>query len=47
MAVETSRLQHFVDNQLTDGGKAVSQPYAPAALYLSEDSQYSFLLEAE
>jgi hypothetical protein len=32
---ETSRLLHFLDNRLTDGGEVVSL-YAPAALYPSE-----------
>jgi hypothetical protein len=43
---ETSRLSHFLDNRLTDGGKAVSlmcrPPFTP-----QEDSWYSFLLEDE
>jgi hypothetical protein len=43
---ETSRLPHFPDNLLTDGGEVVSltlrQTYSP-----QEDSWYSFLLEAE
>jgi hypothetical protein len=43
---ETSRLPHFLDNQLTDGGKVVRltrrPPFTP-----QEDSWYSFLLEAE
>jgi hypothetical protein len=43
---ETSRLPHFLDNRLTDGGKVVSltrrPPFTP-----QEDSWYSFLLEAE
>jgi hypothetical protein len=43
---ETSRLPHYLDNRLTDGGEVVSL-YAPAALYPQEDSGYSFLLEAE
>jgi hypothetical protein len=38
---ETSRLQHFLDNRLTDGGKVVSlkrrPPFTP-----QEDSWYSF-----
>jgi hypothetical protein len=29
---EMSRLPHFLDNRLTDGGKSC-QPYAPATLY--------------
>jgi hypothetical protein len=40
------RFPHFLDNQLTDGGKVVSPmrqpPFTP-----QEDSWYSFLLEAE
>jgi hypothetical protein len=43
---ESSRLPHFLDSRLTDGGK-VCQPYKPAALYPQEDSWYSFLVEAE
>jgi hypothetical protein len=43
---EKSRLPHFLDNRLTDGGEVVSlrrrPPFAP-----QEDSWYSFLLEAE
>jgi hypothetical protein len=43
---ETSRLPHFLDNRLTDGGEVVSftrpPPFTP-----QEDSCYSFLLEAE
>jgi hypothetical protein len=42
---ETSRLPHFVDNRLTDGGKVVNimrrPPFTP-----QEYSWYSFLLEA-
>jgi hypothetical protein len=46
---ETSRLPHFLDNLLTDGGEVVSlkgrTPFiAPPP---QEDSWYSFLLEAE
>jgi rRNA maturation protein Nop10 len=41
-----SRLSHFLDNQLTDGGDGVGimhpPPFSPR-----EDSWYSFLLEAE
>jgi hypothetical protein len=36
LGCETSRLPHFLDNLLTDGGK----PYAPAAFYLQEHSWY-------
>jgi hypothetical protein len=43
---EPSRLPHFPDNRLTDGGEVVSltrrKPFT-----LQEDSPYSFLLEAE
>jgi hypothetical protein len=43
---ETSRLPHFLDNQLKDGGEVVSLtrrlPFTP-----QEDSWYSILLEAE
>jgi hypothetical protein len=42
----TSKLPHFLDSRLTDGGE-VSQPYVPAAHQPQEDSWYSFLLEAE
>jgi hypothetical protein len=44
LVCETSRLPHFLDNRLTDGGEV--EPYALAALYPQEDSWYSFLLEA-
>jgi hypothetical protein len=44
---ETSRLPHFIDNRLTDGGEFVSLTRLPAAVYPQEDSWYSFLLEAE
>jgi hypothetical protein len=42
---ETSRLPHFLDNRLTDGGEVSRTsrlPFIP-----QEDSWYSFLLEAE
>jgi hypothetical protein len=43
---ETSRLQHFLDNLLTDCGEGVSltrrPPFTPQV-----DSWYSFLLEVE
>jgi hypothetical protein len=45
--VETSRLPHFLENRLTDGGEVVSLTRRPAALYSQEYSWYSFLLEAE
>jgi hypothetical protein len=40
------RLAHFLDNQLTDDGKA-SFMLCPAALYTQGDSWYSFLSEVE
>jgi hypothetical protein len=46
LGYETSRLTHFLDNWLIDGGEVVSltrrSPLTP-----QEDSWYSFLLEAE
>jgi hypothetical protein len=46
LGCETSRLPHFQDNRLTDGGEVVSltrrPPFTP-----QEDSWYSFMLEAE
>jgi hypothetical protein len=43
---ETSKLPHYLDNRLTDGGEVVSltcrPPFTP-----QEDSWYSFLLEAK
>jgi hypothetical protein len=44
---ETSRLPHFLNNRLTNGGEAVSLMRQPAALEPQEDSWYSFLLESE
>jgi hypothetical protein len=44
---ETSRLTHFLDNRLTDGGEVVSPTRRPPSIYPQEDSWYSFLLEAE
>jgi hypothetical protein len=44
---ETSRLPHFLENRLTDGGEVSNLTRQPAALYPEEDSLYSFLLEAE
>jgi hypothetical protein len=41
---ETSRLPHFVDNRLTDGGEVVSLTRRPPCTSL-RDSWYSFLLE--
>jgi hypothetical protein len=43
---ETSRLPHFLDNRLTDGGEVVSLTRRPLFI-TQEDSWYSFLLEAE
>jgi hypothetical protein len=42
---ETSRIPHFLDNQLTDGGEVVSLMHPPR--FTPQDSLYSFLLEAE
>jgi hypothetical protein len=46
---ERSRLPHYLDKRLTDGGKVVSPtcrpPFTPRFLF--QDSWYSFLLEAE
>jgi hypothetical protein len=39
---ERSRLPHFLDNQLREGGEAVSLTRRPAALYTQEDSWYLF-----
>jgi hypothetical protein len=47
LGCETSRLPHFLDNRLTDGGEVVSLTGRLAALYLPEYSWYSFPLEAE
>jgi hypothetical protein len=46
LGCETSRLPHFLDSRLTDGGEVVSLTRWPH-LYPQEDSWYSFLLEAE
>jgi hypothetical protein len=43
---ETSRLPHFLDNQLTDGVEVVSFTRRPLFTH-QEDSWYSFPLEAE
>jgi hypothetical protein len=43
---ETSRLSHFLDSRLTDGGELVSLTHR-SPLYLQEDSWYSFPLEAQ
>jgi hypothetical protein len=42
---EASRLPHFLDSRLANGGEVVN--CASAALYPQEYSWYSFLLEAE
>jgi hypothetical protein len=46
LGCETSRLPHFLDNRLRDGGEIISltrrPPFTP-----QEDPWYSFLLEAE
>jgi hypothetical protein len=41
-----SRLPHFLDNRLIDGGEFVSLSRQPAFTH-QESSWYSFLLEAE
>jgi hypothetical protein len=46
LGCETSRLPHFLDNRLIDGGKVVSLTLWPP-LTPQEYSWYSFLLEAE
>jgi hypothetical protein len=43
---ETSRLPHFLDNRLTNGGEFVSLTRRPS-FTPQEDSWYSFPLEAE
>jgi hypothetical protein len=43
---ETSRLPHFLENPLTDGGEVVSLTLRPY-LYPQDNSWYSFLLKAE
>jgi hypothetical protein len=35
---ETSRLSHFLENRLTDGGDVVSLTVRPATLYPQDDS---------
>jgi hypothetical protein len=46
LGCETSRIPHFLENRLTDGGEVVNPmrrpPFTP-----QEDSWYSFLLEVE
>jgi hypothetical protein len=44
---ETSRLPHFLDSQLTDGGEFVSLTRRPPYNPPRENSWYSFVLEAE
>jgi hypothetical protein len=44
--VVTARLQHFLENRRTDGGKVVNLTSRPS-FTPQEDSWYSFLLEAE
>jgi hypothetical protein len=43
---ETSRLPHFIENQLTDGGEFDSLKLLPH-LYPKEDFWYKFLLQTE
>jgi hypothetical protein len=47
LGCKKSRLPHFLDIRLTDGGEGVSFTRRPVAVYPQEDSWYSFLLEAE
>jgi hypothetical protein len=44
---EASRLPHFIDSRLIDGGEVVSITLRPTALYHQEDSGYQSLLESE
>jgi hypothetical protein len=44
--VKTSRLPHFLDSRLADGGEVVSLT-RPPPFTSQEDSRNSFLLEAE
>jgi hypothetical protein len=44
---ETSRLPHFLDSRLTDGGEVVILIRRPSALYPQEDSWYSGTLRLE
>jgi hypothetical protein len=44
---KTSRLPHFLEYRLTDGGEAVSPTSRPVALYTQEDSWDLFLIETE
>jgi hypothetical protein len=46
MGCETSRLPHFLDNRLTDGGEVVSLAHRPRYTP-QEDPWYSFLLEVD
>jgi hypothetical protein len=43
---ETSRIPHFLENRLTNGGEAVSPTRRPPFTH-QEVSWYSFLLETE
>jgi hypothetical protein len=43
----TSRLAHFLDNRLTDGGEDIGLRRRPVGRSPKEDSVYSFPLEAE
>jgi hypothetical protein len=45
-SVETSRIPHFLDSQLTDGGEVVSVTRW-LRFNTQEHSDYSFLLEVE
>jgi hypothetical protein len=40
---ETSRLTHFLDNRLTDGGEVVSLTHRPRGFYSQEDFWHSFV----
>jgi hypothetical protein len=46
LGCETSRIPHFLDTQLIDGGEVVSLMSQPC-FTLQEDSWYSFLLKDE
>jgi hypothetical protein len=47
LGCETSRLIHFLDNTLIDGGEVVCLTHRPAALYHQEHSWYPFMLKGE